>query len=109
MELNPSFTTRHLWPGRMSNTAAVQHTSRREIDMAIGAYMALLGCSEQTARAALIQAARDARVGLDAVSQALLAVIDGVDSEIHADTALAYWREHLVAPGGVVTGARPES
>lgn len=98
MECNPTFTARHGRPGRTGNAAAAQHTSRREIDMAIGAYMALRRCSEHTARAALFQAARDARVGLGAVSQALLEQISDVASAATPDTALVYWRKHLTSP-----------
>lgn len=63
--------------------------------MAIGAYMALRRCSEHTARAALIQAARDARVGLGAASQALLIQVSDCAAHTAAGAAPAYWREHF--------------
>ncbi len=70
------------------------HSSRRVIDMAMGAYMAIRHCPEQQARAAIIDAARDSGVGLGAASQALMAVING---EFGADAtgAVDYWRRHL--------------
>lgn len=66
--------------------------------MAIGAYMALRSCSEQAARTALIQAARDARAGLGAVSQALLIRVSDAGSYATTDDVLAYWREQLESP-----------
>jgi len=109
MECNTDSVARHGLPGRVGSGSAAQHTSRREIDMGIGAYMALRRCSEQTARAALIQSARDASVGLGAASHALLAVMGELNSDIDPDTALGCWREHLGAPRGGRSSAPRDS
>lgn len=81
--------------GQRRRYCATQHTSRREIDMAIGAYMALRACPEGQARYALIQAARGAGVGLGAVSQALLAWVGDPTMIVGSDPAREYWESHL--------------
>ncbi|UXA16766.1 ANTAR domain-containing protein [Mycobacterium sp. SMC-4] len=105
------YTSRHTPPVRSARrgdnrtSCTAQHTSRREIDMAIGAYMALRRCSEDQARAALICATQSARLGLGAASQALLAWVNDTDLDAEADRGLTYWRTHFASPRSPASGS----
>lgn len=109
MEHGAAYTSRHSPPVRAARGSdgscqpAARHSSRAEIDMAIGAYMALWQCTEYEARTALIQAARGARVGLGAASHALLEIATRSDLSGGNEAALQYWRAHLAPMPTVAT------
>ena len=106
MAPTPGYTQRHSSPGRAARIAdgrdycVAQHTSRREIDMAIGAYMGLHKCSEEQARSAIIEVARGASIGLRGVSQALLALVSDNIVSAEPNAAVEYWRKYLTSGFG---------
>lgn len=80
--------------GYMSYRTA-QHTSRREIDIAVGILVGLRGCSEQAAFEELVAVVRDTGIGIGAIATGLAALAAGGSSAGH-DAAFAAWGD-LVA------------
>jgi ANTAR domain len=79
-----------------------QHTSRREIDVAVGILVALRGCSERAAFGELVGVVHDSGLGIGALADGLVALASGASSAGH-DEAFAAWgdllgRNHLGRP-----------
>ncbi|MHC9295504.1 ANTAR domain-containing protein [Mycobacterium sp. LTG2003] len=68
--------------------------SRREIDLALGAYMGIRRCTQREALQAIVGAAHATGIGLGGVSHALIAVITG-DTTTAPSPAIDHWTSVL--------------
>ena len=87
---------------RMSQRATA-HTSRREIDVAVGILIGLRGCSDRAAFDELVGVVRDTGIGIGAIATGLAALASGGSSAGH-DEAFAAWGD-LVARRRVLPAA----
>ncbi len=87
---------------RMSQRATA-HTSRREIDVAVGILVGLRGCSDRAAFEELVGVVRDTGIGIGAIATGLAALASGGSSAGH-DEAFAAWGD-LVAGRRVLPAA----
>jgi hypothetical protein len=71
---------------------ATQHTSRREIDVAVGILVGLRGCSERAAFDELVGVVHDTGIGIGGIATGLVALASGASSAGH-DAAFAAWGE----------------
>lgn len=71
---------------------AAQHTSRREIDVAVGILVGLRGCPERAAFDELVGVVRDTGLGIGGIATGLVALASGASSAGH-DEAFAAWGE----------------
>ncbi|MGU3499695.1 ANTAR domain-containing protein [Mycobacterium sp. C31M] len=82
------------------------HTSRREIDVAVGILVGLRGCSERAAFDELVGVVRDTGIGIGAIATGLAALAGGGSSAGH-DEAFAAWGDLVArrrsAPAAVVS------
>lgn len=75
-----------------------QHSSRREIDMALGALIGITHCSQERAFGVLVAAVHHTGTGLSVVPSALIAVA-GDDINTSPDPNVAsYWQRTLQHP-----------
>lgn len=75
--------------GGMSYRAG-KHTSRREIDVAVGILVGLRGCSEQAAFEELVEVVNHTGIGIGGIATGLAALARGASSGGH-DEAFAAW------------------
>jgi hypothetical protein len=72
--------------------------SRRELDLAIGALMAIRGCSDREAFEEIADAVHQTSIGLGSHTCALLTLISGGSDESTHSGALSYWRALIGEP-----------
>lgn len=73
-----------------------EHSSRREIDIAIGVLMGLTGCAERNAFDLLATAVHQTGIGLGEASAALISAVGEGTPAAHNPGAVSYWR-HTIA------------
>ena len=80
-----------------------EHSTRTEIDMAIGVLIALRGCSRQHAFRQIAEAAHRAGVGLGSASQALVTLASGRPDPAADPEVLRHWQSVLGQCPGATT------
>ncbi len=84
----------HLEPHRQQ----LPQLSRRNLDLAIGALMAIRGCSEHEAFQEIADAVHQTGIGLGSHVGSLLTLISGGSEETAHAGALSYWRPLIREP-----------
>jgi hypothetical protein len=83
----------------VTSARRTDHSSRREIDLAIGALIAMHRCTEREAFASMVRAVDATGIGLGELSRALIAVISGTEASADAP-ACRYWATVVHDRGG---------
>lgn len=79
--------------------SAHDHLSRREIDLAVGALMALHRCTEREAFDRMVRAVHSTGIGLGELSHALIAVVSGA-ADSPDSAARRHWATVMPPVGG---------